>query len=120
MDLKSFLNFQHFEILFIDFREVYDIPLLESIIHNPRPTRAEASDVANAVIDGTDAVMLSGESAVGDFPVKAVQMLARIANNIDPEIDFKNYPPSTYLSPTPNYTPTSNNNNCIVSQVNPC
>ncbi|MCG8364722.1 MAG: pyruvate kinase, partial [Pseudanabaenales cyanobacterium] len=69
--------------------------MLESMIHNPRPTRAEASDVANAIIDGTDAVMLSGESAVGDFPVKAVEMLARIATDVEKDIQFVNNPPAT-------------------------
>ncbi|WP_457673595.1 pyruvate kinase [Thiolapillus sp.] len=57
--------------------------MLESMIHNRLPTRAEATDVANAIIDGTDAIMLSGESAVGRYPVEAVAMLARIATDTE-------------------------------------
>jgi pyruvate kinase len=78
--------------------------MLESMTQNPRPTRAEANDVANAIYDGTDVVMLSGETAGGKYPVEAVAMMARIAQKAEEHIDYSDKYEHLHLNINKNIT----------------
>jgi pyruvate kinase len=74
--------------------------MLESMVHSPEPTRAEASDVANAILDGTSAVMLSGETAIGEYPIEAVAYMDRIACAVEPSMGYRHELPEATDEPT--------------------
>jgi pyruvate kinase len=74
--------------------------MLESMINSPEPTRAEASDIANAILDGTSAIMLSGETAVGKYPIQAVRVMDRIALAVEPSLDYRHEIPLASEEPT--------------------
>ena len=74
--------------------------MLETMVHRPEPTRAEASDVANAILDGSSALMLSAETAIGEYPVEAVTTMANIARAVEPSLGYRHQLPAAADEPT--------------------
>jgi len=89
--------------------------MLESMIKNPRPTRAEITDVANAIYDGTSAIMLSAETSVGDFPALTVETMAKIASKTEMDINYAQMLENTYINITKNVTDAISYATCSVA-----
>ncbi len=92
--------------------------MLDSMIHHPRPTRAECTDVANAIYDGTTAIMLSGETAAGDYPVEALRTMARIAERTEADIDYVGRLRKRDYAPSDDTTAISHATCNIAAEVN--
>ncbi|HEY3106784.1 MAG TPA: pyruvate kinase [Gaiellaceae bacterium] len=91
--------------------------MLESMIHQPEPTRAEASDIANAILDGTSAVMLSGETAVGEYPVQSVSFMDRIARAVEPSLGPRHELTRAADAPFPTVGEAMSNAACDIAEV---
>ena len=91
--------------------------MLESMIHHAEPTRAEASDVANAILDGTSAVMLSGETAVGEYPVESVTFMDRIARAVEPSLGSRRELVGDADNPFPTVGEAMSNAACEIAEV---
>jgi pyruvate kinase len=91
--------------------------MLESMLHHPEPTRAEASDVANAILDGTSALMLSGETAVGEYPVESVRYMDTIARAVEPSLDYRHELAQAADQPFPTVGEAMSNAACDIAEV---
>jgi pyruvate kinase len=91
--------------------------MLESMLHHPEPTRAEASDVANAILDGTSALMLSGETAVGDYPVESVRSMDTIARAVEPSLAHRHELAQAADQPFPTVGEAMSNAACDIAEV---
>jgi pyruvate kinase len=91
--------------------------MLETMVHQPEPTRAEASDVANAILDGTSAVMLSGETAVGRYPIESVAYMDRIARAVEPSLAYRHELAQAADEPFPSVGEAMSNAACDIAEV---
>jgi pyruvate kinase len=91
--------------------------MLESMLHHPEPTRAEASDVANAILDGTSALMLSGETAVGEYPVESVAFMDRMARTVEPSLGYRHELARAADAPFPTVGEAMSNAACDIAEV---
>lgn len=89
--------------------------MLESMTHNTRPTRAEVTDITNAILDGTSALMLSGETAAGEYPIETVKMMRRIANTTEKILKYKRFTRQTYKTETGSVTGEIAHAACLIS-----
>ena len=90
--------------------------MLDSMMHNPRPTRAEATDVANAIYDGTTAIMLSGETASGSYPVEAVETMSRIATAAENDVNYRKRFSKRYDEGETDVTTAISHSTCMVAR----
>ncbi len=91
--------------------------MLDSMIRNPRPTRAEITDVANAIYDGTSAIMLSGETSIGEFPVESVKTMSKIAVQTEKDIDYIRRFANTHISVSRNVTNAISHATCLTAHT---